>query len=127
MLSMKKINLLPLLFLIGLAWMQLTQSSCVNDKLPEPGPAEICDSLQVTYDNQVEPIIAASCSFSGCHAVGAPIGDYTDYVKMLPILNDNGFKKRVIEIRDMPDDGTTLSAEDYQILECWASTGYPEN
>lgn len=124
---MKKINLLPLLFLVGLTWLQLTQSSCVNDKLPEPKPAEICDSLQVTYDNQVAPIISASCSFQGCHSSAAPIGDYTDYVKMLPALNDSGFKRRVIEIMDMPDGGTTLSPEDFQILECWVSSGYPEN
>ena len=123
---MKKNNLLPLLFLGILFWLQITQTSCVNDKLPESTVNPICDTLVVTYDNQVKPIIDASCAFIGCHSTGAIIGDYTSYSNMTPILNDNLFKKRVLDIKDMPENDT-LTDDELLIMECWVASNYPEN
>ena len=123
---MKKINFFTLLFIGGLLWIQTSQTSCTNDKLPEPMNNPICDTLQVAYDLQVKTIIDASCAFVGCHSAGAAFGDYTSYDEMLPILNDNEFRKRVLDLRDMPPDGDTLSAMDFETLECWVTQEYPE-
>ena len=110
----------------SLLWIQITNTSCTTDKLPEPANNPLCDTLQVTYNNQIKPIIDASCAYAGCHFVGAPIGDYTDFVKLLPSLSDSKFKKRVIEVKDMPE-GSSLSPTEFELVECWVINGYPEN
>ncbi|HFC00011.1 MAG TPA: hypothetical protein ENJ53_04320 [Phaeodactylibacter sp.] len=123
---MKRINLFPLFFLAILFWLQITQTSCTNDHLPEPTPNPLCDSISITYDGLIKPIIDASCASTGCHVVGFPKGDYTTYAQMKSSLNDNGFKKQVIDTKNMPI-GTTLTPEEFELLECWALNGYPEN
>ncbi len=125
---MKKINLFSLLFITSLFLIQLSQSSCSNDKLQDPDTISnpTCDSLQVTYDDQIKPIIDNSCAFVGCHGSNSVFGDMTDYSKMSFYLNDNFFKKRVIDIMDMPE-GDMLSPEEFELVECWVSKGYPEN
>lgn len=124
---MKKNNLLFLLFLGSLFWLQLSQSSCTNDTLPEPDTSVNCDSLQVTYDNQVKPIIDASCAFAGCHVAGFPWGNYTTYAGMTPFLNPSLFENEVIVTMDMPDGSLTLTPEELEIMECWVSNNYAEN
>jgi len=123
---MKKINLIPILFFGALVWIQLSQSSCTNDQLPPPSDNAQCDTLVVTYDDQVATIVNASCAFAGCHGANAPIGDYTDYTKLSTILNANKFDKRVLELQDMPPGGT-LTEDELELLTCWAENNYAEN
>jgi hypothetical protein len=125
---MKKINLISLLFIASLFLIQMSQSSCSNDKLPDPATISnpACDSIQISYDSQIKPIIDNSCAFVGCHNANSPFGDMTDYANMSFYLNDNFFKKRVVDIMDMPE-GDMLSPEDFDLVECWVSKGYPEN
>jgi len=125
---MKKINLLSLLILGSLFLIQVSQSSCTNDKLPDPDSVNnaVCDSLQASYDFQIKPIIDNSCAFAGCHGASAPIGDMTNYANLTPFLNDNLFRRRVIDIMDMPQ-GSMLSATEFELVECWVINGYPEN
>lgn len=107
---------------------QVSQSSCTNDKLADPSTINnpVCDSLQATYDLQIKPIIDNSCAFVGCHAANSPFGDLTSYANMSFYLNDNFFKKRVIDIMDMPE-GDMLSPEEFELVNCWVIDGYPEN
>lgn len=125
---MKKINLLSLFFIASLFLIQMSQSSCTNDKLVDPSTVNnpACDTIQVTYDLQIKPIIDNSCAYAGCHVQGFGSGDYSNYDVMTPHLSDNKFKKRVIDIMDMPEGGM-LTPEEFALVECWASKGYPEN
>lgn len=124
---MKKINLLSLFFIGGVFWMQLIHSSCTNDQLPEPSN-QTCDSLQVTYDNQVKPIIDASCAYVGCHIQGFPSGDLSSFATMTPYINgsNSSFEREVITDKSMPI-GSTLSDNDLEILQCWIQSDFPEN
>ena len=124
---MKKINLIPLIVIGSLIWIQMTQSSCTNDKLPEPNNM-ICDSLQITYDNQVKPIIDASCAFVGCHVQGFVNGDLSSFATMTPYINGNNaaFEQEVITNKTMPIGGVLSDAE-LEILQCWVNSDYPEN
>lgn len=125
---MKKFNLVSLFILGSLFVIQLSQSSCTNDKLPDPSIVNsACDSIEAVYDQQIKPIIDNSCAFPGCHGPGASVGDMTDYAKLSIYLNDNGFKKRVIDIMDMPTGGGMLTPEEFELVECWVNKGYPEN
>ncbi len=105
----------------------MTQTSCTNDKLAEPDNA-ICDSLQITYDNQVKPIIDANCAFVGCHVQGFVNGDLSSFATMTPYINGNNasFEVEVITDMTMPVGGF-LSIADLEILRCWVNSGYPEN
>lgn len=125
---MKKINLLSLFILGSLFLIQMSQSSCSNDQLPDPLTLKnpICDSLEVVYDSQIKPIIDNSCAIPSCHGANSPFGDMTEYSKMSFYLTDNFFKKRVIDIMDMPE-GSMLSPEEFELVECWVANDYPEN
>jgi len=123
---MKK-NKLLLVFSFGIFFMlQLTQSSCTSDTLPENTPNPVCDSLQITFDNQVQPIINASCAFTGCHVAGFAWGDYTTYDGISSFLNENQFEREVIVTMDMPIGGT-LTDDELEIMECWIQNNYAEN
>lgn len=125
---MKNINLLSLFILGGLFLVQISQSSCTNDKLQDPSTISnpFCDTLQITYDLQIKPIIDASCAFVGCHVQGFAYGDYSSFDGLVPYLNDTKFKKEVITTMSMPD-GFSLSATDFELVECWVNKNYPEN
>ena len=113
-------------------------SSCEYSKLPEPAPPELCETTEVTYDGMVKAIIDKTCAIAGCHLSGtkAP-GDFSTYDKMKPYLKDSEFKYYVIDIKDDPDVGMPpdwdtnpgpkdLTDEEFEIIECWVSNGYPE-
>jgi len=125
-LNMKKNNLLLFFSFAAFFFLQMTQTSCTNDKLVENTVNPACETIQASYDNQVKAIINNSCATAGCHAPSSPLGDYSSYSGMNNILNDNKFKKRVLELQDMPPS-TDLTPEELEILECWAAGEYPEN
>lgn len=102
--------------------------SCAKDKLEENG--EVCTD-NISYQDDVRPILDKTCAFSGCHdGFGAP-GDYTNYNSMLPFLSPDKFVRRVIDRRDMPPNYSTgptaLNAEELTMIRCWAQGGYLEN
>ena len=112
--------------------------ACEYSKLPEPQPKAFCETTEVTYNNQVKPIIDKACAIPGCHLSGtkAP-GDFATYESMKPFLKDSEFKFYVIDLVDDPDVGMPpdwatnpgpkdLTDEEFEIVECWVSNGYPE-
>ncbi len=114
-------------------------SSCNSDKLDPVLPAD-CDVL-VTYDNQVKSIIDRSCAYSGCHdgnGGGNPPGNFQSYSGLESFLNDQEFKKFVIDLKDdevvgMPPsyapagNPQDLTDEELELIQCWISSAYPEN
>ncbi len=98
--------------------------SCGGTKL-EP----TCDGSQPTYDNEISPIIMATCSStSSCHGSGASNlrGEITSYSEIFVLLENGKFQKRVLEKQTMPK-GTTLTQEQINTIQCWVDNGYPEN
>ena len=123
---MKKVNLLSTLILSSLFLIQMSQSSCTNDKVQDPIISDpFCDTLQVTYDLQIKPIIDASCAFTGCHVQGFAWGNYTSFDGLVPYLNDSKFKKEVINKMEMPPQGFSLSVTEFELVECWVTKNYP--
>ncbi|MEM1216417.1 MAG: hypothetical protein AAGJ82_12070 [Bacteroidota bacterium] len=115
--------------------MLLFAASCTNDQLPEPMLAD-CGEGVPTYEVEVRPIIEATCAYSGCHLGSAP-GIYDSYEGLLPSLEDNSFRERVISQRANPTVGMPpnyapegraedLTEEELNIIECWLEAGYPE-
>jgi hypothetical protein len=105
--------------------------SCRKDKAERMlTPDEIefkkyCDSIGVTYTNDVYPIIHTNCVVPGCHGAGAT-WDYTTYAGLKAKVDNGSFEQRVIIQRSMPD-GPPLSAQEIDILKCWLLDGAPNN
>ncbi len=113
----------------------LAAAACTSDQLPEPTAAE-CGDITPTYTQDIRPIIEASCAYSGCHLDSSP-GRFDTYAGLLPYLEDNTFRQRVIVNRSNPTIGMPpdfapsnrpqdLTAEQFSAIECWLDGGYPE-
>jgi hypothetical protein len=116
--------------------------SCTNDMLPLPPHLVACDTMEVTYTNLVQDIIDNSCAYTGCHLAGSSsgaTGDFSSYGGIAPYLESGSFRDRVVSQMDdpvsgMPPDATaypesqkdTLTEEEFTIIQCWLSFGYPE-
>lgn len=101
--------------------------SCTSGKLDPVEPNETCDTLEVSYNLQVQEIITTNCAYVGCHISGFPSGDFSTYDNMLTYLNSGEIEKRTITQLDMPPPASgELTAEDLEVLTCWLSKGFPE-
>ncbi|MEZ4985721.1 MAG: hypothetical protein R2795_11915 [Saprospiraceae bacterium] len=113
----------------------LSLASCVADQLPQPIAAD-CSQTNPSYSQDIQPIIETSCAYSGCHLDSSP-GRFDTYQGLLPYLQSNVFRQRVITERanastGMPPDyapagrPTDLTTSDLQLIECWLNAGFPE-
>jgi len=102
----------------------LSVLACKKDKTP---PAECVDAISFAVD--VEPLIVANCSTSGCHDASAAGGyDLTSYVgiaanapRILNVINhDAGFVP-------MPQGGDKLADSLIQKVDCWIRQGKLDN
>jgi len=131
----KTIIFVAFLSLVGLFTLS---TACNTDKLPEPEPPELCDTLIVSYNLQIKDIIDRNCATPGCHRQGtqAP-GNYTSFNSLEPFLTEREFKRFVVDLRNDPDLGMPpdwptnpgpmdLTQEEFDIVSCWIEAGYPE-
>lgn len=110
--------------------------ACSSDSQPEPTLPDCIDD-NVTYDNQIKPIITTYCDHPNCHNSGSSFGDYTSFQLMASVINSGLFEERVIDLpvgnnSKMPPPYATIgpdvmTSEDLQLVECWIAGGYPEN
>lgn len=130
-----------LLFLSSL-FFALQYSACAYDEINLGGGGTACDSLgNVTYDNQIKPIVDASCAYAGCHQPGGVgTGDYRTYAGMLSHLQSGSVADRVLAQKNDPSLGMPpnksaymesvkddLTDEELLLFQCWLNAGFPEN
>jgi hypothetical protein len=109
--------------------------SCVKDEAQAPNPlGPICDTLAVSYSQDIRPILDVSCVGSSCHSdVGAPIsgGITLEEYEDAKLQADNG--KLVCAVKGagceiMPPAGVVpLTQEEISKIECWVFDGAPNN
>jgi hypothetical protein len=118
-------------FLMGL----FLVTGCISDQLPEPIVAD-CALEPPTYTVEIAPIIEESCAYSGCHLDSSP-GRFNSYAGLLPYLQSNSFRQRVVISRTnaiigMPPDNAPagrpkdLTDAQLNLIECWLDAGFPE-
>lgn len=115
---------LPLLFALGL-------SGCYYDneeELYEHYYAEnACDTANISFSEDIFPIIQGNCSTAGCHVAGgsAP-GIFSNYAGVMDKVNNGSFENRVIVQRDMPPNGSLTECQ-INLIQAWLSAGAPDN
>lgn len=98
-------------------------SSC---KEVPPVEELVCETTEdISYHEQIVPILETSCNNDGCHSIGFVSGDFTHYNGVLDKVNDGSLFLR-LEDGSMPPI-TPLSSEQLQLIVCWIANGSPNN
>ena len=87
----------------------------------------VCDTLNVSYSQDIKPIIDGQCATTGCHIAGGTGNGIFDNYNGVKAKVDNGsMMQRVVVSRDMPPS-TPLSDCNVQKFEAWINAGAPNN
>jgi hypothetical protein len=110
---------------------------CYNDKYDKVFPsATACDTTNITYSNDIAPIIAANCAIAGgCHDVaGSAISghNYTTYAGVKAVASNDFI---ITDINwtpisghnNMPKNGIKLPDCDIDKITKWVNEGVPDN
>jgi uncharacterized membrane protein len=95
----------------------------------------ICDTVSVSYANDIVPIIGSKCSYSGCHsgvnaAAGIPLETYagikgfldTDKALFISSITWDG------NASNMPKGSSTKMIDcNINTIKSWINSGYPNN
>lgn len=122
--------------LIGLVVMALTYGACKKEP-PEPPPVttEPCDTMTVSYTNDIIFIITTYCSapsLGDCHDGTNPDAPgLGNYAGLKAVIDDGRFEDKVFVTREMPDPATNgptqLDPYHELLLKCWIKAGAPNN
>ncbi len=125
------IKLLSFRFLALLLGISFIASSCYYDKedvLYENYYAQNqCDTVNVSFSNDIMPIIQGNCATTGCHVQGGSgPGIFVNYNGMMEKVNNGSFEKRVLIEKNMPPSAP-LSDCQQAIIRAWLKAGAPNN
>ncbi|MCB0429996.1 MAG: hypothetical protein H6585_00230 [Flavobacteriales bacterium] len=105
----------------------LLVQGCTNDREVLPD-IPICDTMQVSYAQDVYPLIQVSCAVSGCHENGYIYGDFTNYQELKDKVDLGVFQTEVFDQKSMPQAPVApLTGAELQLLECWVEHGALNN
>ena len=105
-------------------------TSCISENAEELYPPDPCMIGQVTYEQDIEPILRNSCY--ACHDAANVFGgvNLEGYTNVLPYTSNDkllGTIKGLPDFPFMPRDGQMLSECNISIIEAWIDQGTPEN
>ena len=99
-----------------------------NDPMEEEGE---CDGINISYMDDIVPIINESCAISNCHVSGFPSGDFTSYDGLKAKADGGQLVSRVVLQQNMPPNNssgpTSLSDDQIMAFKCWLEAGAPDN
>ncbi len=102
-----------------------SQTACYYDNEVEQYGISICDTVAISFSQDIQPIINARCV--SCHAPGGqqPSSPYTSYDAIK--VYDASIVERVNGIgNSMPPTGAISDCEIHK-LEAWVNAGSPNN
>jgi hypothetical protein len=128
-------SLLMLLLIAASVYLLSVLFSGCRHEIPEPVsivvPIDSC-SGSMTYSSDIRIIVETYCALAGCHVANG-FKDFSSYGLLSGVINNMGaqyFLSRIKEGGGMPPDystGPTMLTEcDYQKLESWLTSGFPE-
>jgi hypothetical protein len=92
--------------------------SCKKDNAGKLTPS--CDGSHPTYQGSIKSIIDTRCATSNCHP------NYATYEGLLPALQGGSFRREVLVDQTMPQ-GSSLTQDQINKIQCWVNDGFPEN
>jgi hypothetical protein len=115
-------------FIIGLAIISVLPTSCQYDNEEELYPDIECDTVNVSYAEDIEPIIENDCATSGCHVAGGTgNGIFNNYTRVKAKVDNGSMRQRVVGQQDMPPDPESLTQCQIDKVEAWLDAGAPNN
>lgn len=117
---------IPVLVLITLA-----MSSCYYDNeeelYAEYYASQTCDTVSVSYNDMIRPIIESTCNTTGCHVAGGTgNGIFTNYAGLKAKVDNGSVYDRVVVQRNMPPN-TRLNDCQINLIDAWINQGALEN
>ena len=102
--------------------------SCYYDNEEYLYPAEpVCDTMDVSFSNDIMPIIQGNCSISGCHvAGGSGNGIFEGYAGVKAKVDNGSLHQRVVVDKNMPPNAPLNECQIAQI-DSWINAGAPNN
>ena len=86
-----------------------------------------CDTSNISFANDIMPIIQGNCATTGCHVQGgAGPGIFVNYNGVMDKVNSGTFEKRVLIDKNMPP-AAPLSACQQTLIQAWLNAGAPNN
>lgn len=106
-------------------------SSCYYDKedelYDEYYAQNSCDTVGVSYAQDIAPVIAGKCATTGCHvAGGSGPGIFDNYNGVKAKVDNGSFLNRTTVTMDMPPSAP-LSACQIKLVQSWIAAGAPNN
>jgi hypothetical protein len=118
-------------FLIGFSSLFfLFYFSCTKEKGKPSSTSGVtqsfCDSLNVKFSTDINPLIQSNCALPGCHNATAAGG--VDFTPGYSSIDTSRIRARVLDGNPsfMPP-GNPLPTIDRQKIECWLKAGAPNN
>jgi hypothetical protein len=101
-------------------------SGCYRDKEDLLYGETNCEPAGVSYQNDIAPLISASCASSGCHVQGSNSVIFENYNNVKAKVDDGSFVQRVLVNGDMPP-GTPLTDCQIAFIQQWIDNGAPND
>jgi hypothetical protein len=92
-------------------------------------PCEVAPTHEISYSEDVSPIIANSCAIPGCHVGNFPKGDFTNYNDLKRVV-DNGKITFKLANGQMPPESSKLpllSICQVNVITTWINEGAKNN
>lgn len=121
---------IPFAIIIGALLLGVLQSGCYYDVESDLYPMNFCDTMSVSYSNNIQPIVQANCAISGCHVPGGTgTGDFTSYNGLASQIANGKLVPAVQQTTgaaSMPPSGR-LSDCDIATIVNWVAAGAQQN
>ena len=88
-----------------------------------------CEGTDVSYANDLVPIINKACALSGCHVEGFRNGDFTSFTDFKARADNGTLESRVVGMSMPPasSTGPSLTDEEIMMFKCWIDAGAQNN
>lgn len=86
-----------------------------------------CDTTNVSFSQEILPIIQNSCAITGCHVQGGSgNGIFENYIQIKSKVDNGSFAQRVLVQQDMPPSGSLSNCQIEHLMQ-WINDGALNN
>jgi hypothetical protein len=112
--------------LLLLATVLFALPGCYYDTEEELYPNSFCDTTNVTWTADIQPLIQSSCAIPGCHVPGSQSPNLTSYSAVQ--TNAAAIKGVIVDGAPffMPPSGRLPSCDQQKVSQ-WVAAGAPQN